>query len=201
MAEEEYRGFTADTPLPDMGLAMQLWDTYAMLDNIRRHSEVVCAVALLLTDWLMEAGYELNRRAVEMGALLHDLAKTQCLGSKRRHDDEGADILAELGYDSLAFLVRHHVVLPPGATLDETMIVNYADKRVNHDQVVNLNQRFAYIASRYGLEDPERLERIEEGRQRAVEVERVIFSSMFHMHTPDEVLRRWREKNCIRECQ
>lgn len=184
-----------------MAQAMQLWDSYAMLDHIRRHSEVVCAVALLITDWLEEAGYEFNRRAVEMGALLHDIAKTQCLGSSRRHDVEGAEIMLELGYKEMAWLVRNHVSLPEGHPLDEAMIVNYADKRVNHDQVVNLNQRFAYIASRYGLEDPERLERIELGRRRAMEVERLIFSSMFHMHTPDEIIRRWREKNCVRECR
>lgn len=201
MAELCYAAFSGDTPLPDMGKTMQLWDTYAMLDHIRRHSEVVCAVALLLTDWLEEAGYEFNRRAVEVGALLHDIAKTQCLGSSRRHDIEGAAIMTESGYPELAWLVGSHVSLPEGHPLDETMIVNYADKRVNHDQVVNLNQRFAYIASRYGMDDPERLERIELGRRRAMEVERLIFSSMFHMHTPDEVLRRWRDKNCIRECR
>ena len=198
---EGYRPITPETPLPDMGQAMQLWDTYYMLDNIRRHSEVVCAVALLLTDWLDEAGVVLNVKAVQMGALLHDLAKTQCLGSERRHDLEGARILAELGFAELAYLVQHHVVLPLESPLDETMVVYYADKRVNHDHLVNLNQRYAYIASRYGLEDPERLERIEEGRRRAMEVERLIFSAMFHMHTPDEVARRWREKECIVDCK
>lgn len=201
MAEPSYIAFSSDTVLPDIGKTMQLWDTYAMLDHIRRHSEVVCAVALLITDWLEEAGYELNRKAVEMGALLHDIAKTQCLGSIRRHDMEGADIMVEYGYDALGWMVRNHVTLPAEHPLDETMIVYYSDKRVNHEQVVNLNQRYAYIASRYGMDDPERLERIEEGRRRAMEVERLLFSSMFHMHTPDEVLRRWRDKNCVRECR
>lgn len=200
MAEATYPAFTPETPLPDMAQTMQLWDTYAMLDHIRRHSEVVRAVALLLTDWLQEAGYEFNRKAIEMGALLHDIAKTQCLGSERRHDIEGAEIMTELGYPEMAWLVRHHVSMPENHPLDETIIVNYADKRVNHDQVVNLNQRFAYIMSRYGMDDPERMARIENGRRRAMEVERLLFASMFHMHTPDEVLRRWQEKNCVRGC-
>ncbi|MBI4798138.1 MAG: hypothetical protein HY794_05275 [Desulfarculus sp.] len=164
-----------------------------MLDNIRRHSEVVCAVALLIHSWLAQAGVALNGRAIRAGALVHDLAKTQCLGSPRRHDLEGAAILSDLGFAQLSYLVLHHVTLPPDNPLDETMVVYYADKRVNHDSLVNLNQRYAYIAERYGKDDPQLLERISQGRRRALEVERLIFASLGHRHTPDEVTRRWRE--------
>ena len=43
--------------------------------------------------------------------------------------------------------------------LSEAEIVNYADKRVLHDQVVPLQNRLAYILERYGLNE-ERRERI-----------------------------------------
>lgn len=193
MTEPAPQAFGPRTPLPTLDEVAGLWDTHAMLDNIRRHSEVVCAVALLIHGWLAQAGVALNGRAIRAGALLHDLAKTQCLGSPRRHDLEGAAILSDLGYAALSHLVLHHVTLPPDNPLDETMVVYYADKRVNHDSLVNLNQRYAYIAERYGKDDPALLERISQGRRRALEVERLIFASLGHRHTPDEVTRRWRE--------
>jgi uncharacterized protein len=193
LAEAPAATFGPRTPLPDLAEVARLWDAHAMLDNIRRHSEVVCAVALLLHKWLAQAGATLNRRVIRAGALLHDLAKTPCLGTPRRHDLEGAALLSELGYPELSFLVLSHVSLPPENPLDETMVVYYADKRVNHDHLVNLNQRYAYIAGRYGKDDPKLLARIEQGRRRALEVERLIFAGMFHRHTPDEVTRRWQE--------
>lgn len=193
MTEAASPGCAARAPLPDLGEIARLWDAHTMLANIRRHSEVVCAVALLLQLWLEQAGHPLDRRVIRAGALLHDLAKTPCLGSPRRHDLEGAAILNLLGYRQLGDMVLHHVTLPADNPLDETMVVYYADKRVNHDSLVNLNQRYAYIAGRYGKDDPLLLARIEQGRKRALEVERLVFATMSHRHTPDEVTRRWRE--------
>ena len=171
-------GFPDGTPLPSTAQIMELWDEFAMLDNIRRHSKVVCGVALRLADWLAESGLVLNRRAVEAGALLHDIAKTMCLGQKCRHDLEGGRIMDELGYRPLAYLVANHVLLPPYQPLDETMLVNYADKRVTHDQIVTIDQRYEYIVDRYGRGEPERLARLAQGKARINEVEQIIFSQL-----------------------
>jgi uncharacterized protein len=185
---------TVQTPWPTQAETLAMWDQFAMLDNIRRHSQVVCAVALLVHDWLADAGVCLNRQVVATGALLHDIAKTQCLHTQRRHDLEGEDILRAAGYPELGRIVALHVYLPEGHPLDEAMLVNYADKRVNDDAIVNLNQRYAYIADRYGKGDPQLLSRIDMGRHRSIENERLIFKTMGHTHTPDEVARRWKEK-------
>lgn len=193
MAENPAR-FTAQTPLPSSGRIQELWDEFAMLDNIREHSRVVSGVALLVTDWLAESGLELNRAAVHAGALLHDIAKTPCLGQKCRHDDEGARILDELGFPELAYLVKLHVVLPPEHPLDETMVVNYADKRVTHDQLCTLGQRYAYITQRYGRGDPALEARIGRGLERARQVEAEIFSHINHGRTPADVPKHWQEK-------
>ena len=179
--------FNADTPLPSTAQIMELWDEFAMLDNIREHSKVVCGVALRLADWLAESGFMLNRRAVETGALLHDIAKTMCLGQKCRHDLEGGRIMEELGYRPLAYLVANHVLLPPDQPLDETMLVNYADKRVTHDQLVTLPERFAYIAQRYGRGDPALEARIALGLERAQQAEIQIFSHLDHGRSPSQV--------------
>jgi putative nucleotidyltransferase with HDIG domain len=186
--------FTPDTPLPGRQQIAGLWDEFGMLDNIREHSRVVTAVALLLTDWLAESGIELNRPAVEAGALLHDIAKTPCLNQKCRHDDEGARILDGLGYPQLAYLVGRHVVLPPGHPLDETMVVNYADKRVTHDRLCTLGERYAYITQRYGRGDPSLEERIAGGLERARQVEAQLFARIDHGRTPAAVAAHWRDK-------
>ena len=141
-----------------------------------------------MTDWLAEAGVGLNRRAVEVGALAHDIAKTPCLGTERLHFIEGEQIVLKLGYPELGFMVRRHVYLPPGHPLDETMIVNYADKRVKHDRIVDLTDRFNYIARRYGNGDPKRLDRIDQGRKRAFAVEKEVFAPLGKTdHTPQEI--------------
>ncbi|MCF8099734.1 MAG: HDIG domain-containing protein [Desulfarculaceae bacterium] len=179
--------FSADTPLPSVEQIQELWDEYAMLDNIREHSRVVCGVALRLADWLGESGFTLNRRAVQAGALLHDIAKTMCLGQKCRHDLEGGRIMEDLGYRPLAYLVANHVLLPPDQPLDETMLVNYADKRVTHDQLVTLPERFAYITQRYGRGDPAIEQRIALGLERASQAEEQIFAHIDHGRTPADV--------------
>ena len=183
-----YRPIGLDTPLPTTREVEDWWDQYGMLDNIRAHSKVVCQVALTLTDWLEQAGLVLCRKAVEVGALAHDIAKTPCLGTDRRHAEEGAEIVKHLGFPELAYIVHHHVTLPCGQPLDETAVVNYADKRVNHDQVVTLQERYAYIMERYGGSDPHKRQRIQQGLLRVSQVEKEIFVRLGSSHSPAQLL-------------
>jgi uncharacterized protein len=184
----DYIPITDQTPLPKPQQARAWWDDFKMLDNIREHSEVVTQVALAITDWLAHAGVCLNREAVEVGALLHDIAKTPCLGTAKLHAQEGGEIMQRLGYPELAYLVANHVYLTEDHPLDETMVVNYADKRVTHNEIVDLDARFEYIAERYGLGDPERLARIQTGLKYARRAENMIFSPLAPQHTPDDIM-------------
>lgn len=184
----EYIAITEKTLLPDAQQARAWWDDFKMLDNIREHSETVCRVALVITDWLAQAGIRLNREAVEVGALLHDIAKTPCLGTNKLHAQEGGEIINRLGFPELAYLVANHVYLNEDHPLDETMVVNYADKRVTHNQIVDLDARFEYIAARYGLDDPARLARIQTGLKYARQAERMIFSHLAPRHSPDDIM-------------
>jgi len=145
-----------------------------MLPNIREHSFVVMQLAAFLGEALAEAGFDLYLPLVTVGALLHDLGKTACLGTLTNHAELGAGILAELGYPHLAQVVREHVHLD-GAIMDprplrEAEVVNYADKRVLHEAVVTLTARFADLKVRYGR-TPEALARINatEVKSRALE--------------------------------
>jgi uncharacterized protein len=138
-------------------------EDHGMLPNIREHSFRVMQVALFLGDALADAGFNLSLPLVEIGALLHDLGKTPCLGTTNNHAEWGAVILAGLGYHHVAQVVREHVYLD-GDTIDprplrEAEVVNYADKRVLHAEVVTLEARFDDLKVRYGR-TPEALVRI-----------------------------------------
>ena len=77
------------------------------------------------------------------------------------------------------------------------MVVYYADKRVKHDRIVDLRDRFGYLKDRYGKGDPERVARIEAGYRRAVQVERTVFERLAPLREPQQLRdvlphQRWR---------
>jgi uncharacterized protein len=156
-------------------------EAHGMLPNIREHSFAVMQVALFLGEVLTDAGFDLSLPLVEVGALLHDLGKTPCLGTLNNHAEHGAAILEELGYLQVAQVVREHVHLYAdiiaSRPLRESEIVNYADKRVLHEEVVTLEDRFADLKVRYGR-TPEALVRIKATEIRARALEDKIFASL-----------------------
>jgi uncharacterized protein len=144
----------APIPLPSYHDCLALMQAHAMLANIREHSFRVMQVADVLGQALAAAGFELHLPLVSAGALLHDIGKTACLGTTNNHAQLGADILASLGYPELAQVVQEHVRLEEEVAdprpLRESEVVNYADKRVLHTQVVTLAERFVDLQVRYG---------------------------------------------------
>jgi putative nucleotidyltransferase with HDIG domain len=141
-------------PIPSREDCLALMEAHGMLPNIREHSLRVTRVAVFLGEALAGAGFPLRLPLIEAGALLHDLGKTPCLGTGKNHAEWGAAILAELGYQEVARIVKEHVYLAADPRLPqpprETEIVNYADKRVLHTRVVTLGERFADLKERYG---------------------------------------------------
>jgi uncharacterized protein len=188
--------------IPNKDECLALMEAHGMLPNIREHSFAVMHVARSLGEALTDAGFHLSLPLVEIGALLHDLGKTACLGTLNNHADYGAGILEELGYPHVAQLVREHVHLYDDIVdargLREAELVNYADKRVLHDEVVTLLDRFADIRRRYGR-TPEALARIKATEIRARALEEKLFASL--AVGPDELLhlnhcRRTSWENC-----
>ena len=89
----------------------------------------------------------------------------------------------------MAEIVREHVWLsrdPAGPwPLREVEIVNYADKRVLHNLVVTLNQRFVDL--RQSLwPTPEIRQRITSNEQRSIILENKIFAGLNIL--PDDIL-------------
>lgn len=124
--------------------------------NIRAHSLMVGRVAGFLAAALVARGEAVMVEVAVAGALLHDIAKGPCLHGRCRHAERGAEICREHGYGELAGIVAEHVVLRQGfnGLCGEREIVYYADKRVRHDQVVNLPERRDDLVIRYGADNP-----------------------------------------------
>ncbi len=143
-------------PVPDKETCFALMARYDMRPNIMLHSLVVTEAASRLAAALIRAGKRLDLPLIEAGALLHDIAKTECLHQRCDHAERGFEILAGLGYPDPAEVVADHVdperargrrgLVSPG------VVVNYADKRVLHDRVVPLKARLEDLMRRYGIE-------------------------------------------------
>lgn len=138
--------------VPSKNECFQLICQMDMMDHIVAHSLRVCQVALALADCLAESNIKLNRELVLAGALLHDITKTRSFITRENHAETGGFLIDDLGYPAVGSIVRQHVKLddyPEEAFFSEAEIVNYADKRVLHDQVVSLDRRMRYIVERY----------------------------------------------------
>lgn len=159
-----------------------------MLPNIKDHSLQVARIAVCLGENLISKFPDLNLVLVEAGGLLHDIAKTECLKTKGNHALLGETMVREWGYEAVARIVGQHVVLKEAyfqtEEMDEILLVHYADKRVNHDEIVGLKERFDYLVKTYGR-SPEAVERIQALYQETLKVERMIFQ---HLPFPPQSL-------------
>jgi putative nucleotidyltransferase with HDIG domain len=173
--------------IPSIAQCLALMERYGMFDNIRAHSLTVARVAEMLLAGMAATrakGAELpDTDLVLAGALLHDIAKTLCLGNECDHARKGREICLKLGYPAIGEIVREHVRLKD-FSIDRYAqgiffakeIVYYADKRVRHESVVSLDERKAYIMERYGNNDQQRHLAIEENFQRCQTLEYHLFS-------------------------
>ena len=125
-------------------------------DNIIAHSKAVCDFAMNIVDFLEKRGYNINRDLVASGALLHDIKKL----SGTEHVTEGYEFVKSLGFPEVALIIKKHGLVNL-ANEDfipkswEEKIVFYADKRIKHDKIVSVDERFNYIKKRYKREDVE----------------------------------------------
>ena len=134
-----------------------------MMEHIVTHSRRVCQVAVCITEHLNHQSRQPNLKLVTAAALLHDITKTRSFKTGENHANTGARLMESLGYQEVGDIVRQHVRMDTYSVLDsitEVEIVNYADKRVLHDQVVGLKERKAYIFEKYG-KTPENRKRLD----------------------------------------
>lgn len=173
--------------LPTVQECFHYFDHFAMLANIRAHSIMVARMAEALYEALASSPSSgpttlPAKEEVIIGALMHDIAKTPCLGTELSHAQEGERICIELGYPELGEIVVEHVLLRnfPEEQYEQGIfggkeLIYYADKRVNHDQPVTLAARQEYIITRYGRNEEWRKQRIYENFATAFKLEQYLF--------------------------
>jgi putative nucleotidyltransferase with HDIG domain len=139
--------------IPTREECLRLMGDFGVLENIILHSMEVAKVALFISTELNKRGQRISLDLVEAASLLHDLTKTECLKTKEDHAKTGSQLLRGMGYERVGEVVAQHIWLGKEAdplTISEEEIVNYADKRVMHDRIVSLEERFNDLKDRYG---------------------------------------------------
>jgi putative nucleotidyltransferase with HDIG domain len=158
-----------------------MMDQYGMMDHIRDHSVMVEKAARVIARGLAESGIDLSMDKVTAGALMHDIAKTECIRTGEDHAALGRTICIANRFHEISDIVGEHVRLKgfrPNGTVSEKEIVYYADKRVNHDTVVSLEERLAYLIERYGRNDEDLIQRIQDNFQLCRDVEKKLFARL-----------------------
>ena len=167
--------------IPSVQQCFNLMAKYEMLENIKAHSIMVERIASLMARGLQEAGERLSLDLVTAGALMHDIAKTQSLKTKENHSAKGSEICLQNSLEELAEIVAEHVVLKAfskeGPVLEKE-IVYYADKRVNHDKIVSLEERLAYLIKQYGNGDETLIRRMGKNFDLCKQVESKLFAKL-----------------------
>ena len=156
-------------------------DQYEMLGNIKTHSIFVAKVAHVIARNLVNRGIDISVELATVGALMHDVGKTASLKSGEDHSKIGRQICIENGLYEIADIVGEHVRMK-GYRLNnkfsEKEIVYYSDKRVNHDQIVALEDRMNDIITRYGRDQENLCNAIRANFEICKAVEKKLFSKM-----------------------
>jgi len=167
--------------IPSIEECYRFMDRYQMLAHIKAHSVVVARVARMIALGLQEMNRDISVLKTTAGALLHDIGKTPSLSSGGNHAKIGERICIENGFTEIAPIVAEHVILKNYSLNDadsEKEVVFYADKRVNHDKIVTLDEREAYILDRYGLGQKELCHRIRLNFRLCGQVEEKLFRKL-----------------------
>ncbi len=148
--------------LPSREKCLALLKKHGLSEGMVRHSLAVERVAVFLAKKLREAGEQVDVELVSRAALLHDVDKTKTLeaGFRHLHGQISKQILEEEGFPIIGEIAAKHYLYKvleenPFSSWEEKLVV-YADKRVNHDQVVSLDERFQYLLENYGNSEEKR---------------------------------------------
>lgn len=169
--------FDPNLPVPDDARCEEHWAQFEMLDNVAEHSRMVADVATFLAKRARDKGLRVDVPTVRASALLHDLAKSYCIRHGGNHSQLGGAWVAELtGNPIIACGVTHHVYWPFELDIERyftPLAVIYGDKRVNHNELVSIEDRFRDLIVRYGI--PLHLQdHIKATEAQAVELEKLL---------------------------
>ena len=126
-----------------------------------KHFLIVNKIAVFLAKKLKEKGEDIDVELVDRASLLNDMDKG-CVDKDFDHGEMAHKFLIKEGYSEVAEVVRNHTIMRLFSvkyfTL-EAKIVNYADCRVRHNDIVSVEERFADLKKRYSHLDPSNLDK------------------------------------------
>jgi uncharacterized protein len=163
--------------IPSEGVCFGLLEKYQTPHHIVLHSQKVWEVAKVVAEGLLLKDIPLDMPLVLASSLLHDIGKYPCiLDGQGYHDARGEQILQQEGFPEVARIVGQHVILKgdPADGLHEEHVVFYADKRVVHDRLVSLDERFVYLQETYGRTS-DAVERLMAMKRETARLEKTIF--------------------------
>jgi molybdenum cofactor cytidylyltransferase len=135
---ERLKAYAVRQDIPTEQECEALWAGFRTSENVKSHSRTVAQLARLLAVHLNLTGLCLNLDMIVAAGTLHDLAKGQ-----PDHAQRAAQILHGLGYPQVGQIVASHMdIRHTKGSLTECDLVYLADKLVDGDQVVSLEDRF-----------------------------------------------------------
>lgn len=166
--------FDKDLKAPDNERCEGWWDDFGMFDNIKQHSRLVASIATCIAQKAFDAGMDIDVPTIRASAMLHDIAKAYTIHHGGNHSQVGSSWVMRLtGNPLIAMGVLHHVYWPFDLDLEKyflPIVVSYSDKRVMHDNLTSLQDRFSDLEVRYGKTEQIR-ERIRQTRRQAEKIE------------------------------
>lgn len=138
------------SPLPclDETVCMRLLSAADAPVDVIGHSCAVSREAMRLVCALASAGTYPDERVIFAAAMLHDMCRRS-----QRHPEAAAELIARLGYERVADVIRQHHDLDEPRELNEAAVVFIADKLVRGTERVSVRERFE--GSFYKCKSPE----------------------------------------------
>jgi len=170
--------------IPSEQECLAIMDITETPDNVRRHCRKVAGVAAAIAEALSAAGREVDIKAVQVAAVLHDIAKGQ-----PEHDITGGRMLGNFGFIRIGDIVALHTDLGDSETTAslEAKTVYLADKFVRDDELVTIEERYNSAAEKYGM-IPETAAKIQAYRQQALRIKEEIKTLLGY--SPDRIVFR-----------
>jgi uncharacterized protein len=163
--------------IPNERECYALLERHGTPEHIIAHSRKVWELGRLLGESLIKSDHMVDLDLLRASCLLHDIGKYPCiLDGTKYHDVRGEKILEEEGFSEVARIVVQHVVLrtPKDSPIQEEHVLFYSDKRVVHDELVSLEERFVYLEQTYGT-SPMAIERLMLMKEETMRLEKEIF--------------------------
>ncbi len=177
-------------PIPSRPECIELLQRFDMPHHIRRHSFLVAEVALSIAGRLNQNSSRLDLRLIEAAALLHDVGKEPSFKTGEDHAVLGARMLNGTVNPAVARIVKEHIFLDFSQTsgpITESLVVNYSDKRVKHDQIVSVEERYRDLIDRYA-KSPSHMKFLLDKLELYFALEKTIFSHLTITPQGDEIM-------------